>query len=136
MESEIILEKSVEFTGTNGGTITMLGTADDLMKVGIEDGYAVYDDFGVNPSADMTLNVSGEYVVTGSVEHTTGDPVMTFSLTSREPNGTADIRLIGLQPEGWYRLRLGGQLAKTAGGRAHGQASVDGELIFIGVNIP
>lgn len=131
----ITLGNGVVFETSNGGSLQMLGIA-DLSEFGFEDGAAYYDDVRFNPYADMTLNVADDHTVTAAVQHTTGDPVVTFGLTSREPNGTTDVRVEGLKPEAWYRLEFDGVLAATDSGRAHDQASSDGVLEFSGVVVP
>lgn len=130
------LGPNVTFACSNGGTVTMIDTAHHLTEFGLDDGWAVYDDLYVNPTVPTTLNISDSYDVEATVTHLTGDPVIRFRLISRQPNGTADIKLTGLKPNGWYRLQFDGVLAKTASGRAHDQASSDGVLTFTDVHLP
>lgn len=130
------LDSLVTFEADTGRTVTMINAASRLKQFGIDDGWAFYDDLYIRPYVDMTLDISESYDVTATVQHVTGDPVMTFNLTSREPNGTADIKLTGLKPGGWYRLRFNNRLARTANGRAHGQATDDGVVEFPEVNVP
>jgi hypothetical protein len=130
------VENAVTFTTSNGGEVRMVGTGRGLDEVGWAGGYAYYDDLYVDPSVPVTLDISEEYDTTATVQHITGDPVVRFRLISRQTNGTADIKLTGLQPDGWYRLQFNGVLAKTASGRAHGHASDGGELVFTNVELP
>lgn len=132
----ISLGAGIRFDCSNGGTVQMIGTAADLHEVGLIDGWAFYDDFYLNPYVDMTLDVSGSYGVSGMVEHLTGDSIMSFNLSSREPNGRADVRIEGLKPEGWYRLQFYGSLVQTAGGQSHGQTTDSGIIEFMEVSIP
>lgn len=130
------LGSGVEFETIGGGTITMIGRADHLRKTGVtSNGWAFYDDLYLNVHNDFSLNISDRQTA-GMLRHITGDVIIQFHLTSRVPNGTADIEVRGLAPEEWYRLEFNTVLAKTDGGRAHGQASVNGELVFYGVHIP
>ena len=114
----------------------MIGNADDLNVFGIESGYAFYNDLYFNPYNDMTLDVSGGYETLGSLKHITGDPIMTFNLSSREPNGKCDIRAEGLKSEEWYRLQFGGNLVETPGGMSHGETGEDGVIEFTEASIP
>lgn len=130
------LESGVVFETGSGGTLLMLGDAHQLSEFGVNDGFAFYEDFFIDAAVDMTLDISEGYDVTGSLQHVTGDPVMTFALISTAPNGTADIRFTGLKSEAWYRLQFDGVLAQCDGGRAHGQSSSDGIIQFNSVVIP
>lgn len=127
---------TVSFDTASGGTVHMLSTA-EVERIGIENGFAQYDDLGVDAHVDTSLDIGrDDSDVTGSVKHVAGDTVFEFHIVSQQPNGRADLRLHGLQPEAWFRLEFNGVLAATAAGRAHGQASLDGVLQFNGVKLP
>lgn len=130
------LGSGVDFVCSNGGTVTMVGTARRLFAFGIDNGYAYYDDLYVNAHDDVTLNVGTGYDVRGTVEHAAGETIMAFNLTSRTPGGRADIRLVGLSPHEWYRLRFDGIIAKTPAGTAHATADANGVLEFAETEIP
>lgn len=132
----VVLDGGVTFTTSNGGEVRMIDEALGLDEVGWKNGYAYYDNLFIDPAVPITLDISSEYDVEATVKHVTGDPVMSFGVTSRQSNGTADIKLTGLKPDGWYRLQFNGVLAKTASGRAHDKASSDGVLKFAGVELP
>lgn len=131
------LEAPIDFEASNGGVVTVYRDSEELERFGVENGWAVWNDLHINPSVDMTLDISEDYDTTAKIEHLTGDAVLTFSLTSRQPNGLADIRIEGLKPRAWYRLRFDNLLAETdSGGVAHGQTTDDGILQFNNVVIP
>lgn len=129
------LSTGVTFETSNGGSLLILTPA-ALSEFGIEDGAAFFDDVHLNPTVPMTTKVGDDYDVEATVQHVTGDEAVTFGLTSRQPNGTTDVQITGLKPEGWYRLRFDGVLAETGAGRAHGQANTRGILQFNGVHVP
>lgn len=114
----------------------MVGDATDLNEFGIENGWAYYNDFYINAYSDMTFDISESYNVTGTVRHLTGDSIMSFSLSSRSPNGTADVRIEGLSGEAWYRLQFSGSLANTPSGQSHGETTKNGVIQFMEVSIP
>lgn len=130
------LGANVRFDCANGGCVTMVGNATGLSEVGVTDGWAYWDDLHVNAQADLTLDVSGTHFVKARVETRQGATVMLFGITSREPNGRADIRVTGLQPETWYRIQFDGALAACDGGRTHAATGTVGELQFNNVVIP
>ncbi|AGC34301.1 hypothetical protein HCTV-15_gp32 [Haloarcula virus HCTV-15] len=130
------LGANVEFECSNGGSIRMVGNATDLGEIGTDEGWAFYDDLYINTNTALTLDLSGVNFVQALLETRDGATVMMFGIQSREPNGTADIRLTGLLPETWYRLQFDGALAETASGRSHGQSTPSGELQFNEVSIP
>jgi hypothetical protein len=132
----IELGSGVEVQTSNGGSVTMYGTAEDLTHIGFEDGYAFWNDVYVDPSVPMFANISDHYNVSATLKHVTGDPIVHFSIISQQPNGTADFRFTGLQPDAWYRLQFNGVLASTAGGKAHGNSGSDGIIEFPGVEVP
>jgi hypothetical protein len=138
MTDKASLGRDVEFECSNGGVITVLSEDGevDLSRFGSNDTFAYYDDLHLNAYNDMTINLDEPYDVQGSVKHVTGDAVMRFNLSSLEPNGTVDVKLSGLSPENWYRLRFGGNLAACEGGRAHGKTNEEGLLTFNKVEIP
>lgn len=128
----------VEFECSNGGILEIRGDdgGTDLDRFGADGTFAYYDDLHIDAHHDMTVNLDGEYHSQGSVQHVTGDAVMWFRLISNQPNGKADFKLTGLQPNAWYRLHFAGVLAKCDGGRAHGKTNDFGRLDFTGVIIP
>jgi hypothetical protein len=129
----------VTFQCSNGGVINVISEFDDSQlenRTGADGEFAYYDDLHLNAYNDMVVNVDGDYHVEGSVKHVTGDAVMRFNLSSLEPNGKVDVKLSGLSPESWYRLRFGGNLAACEGGRAHGKTNEEGLLTFNKVEIP
>lgn len=130
------LGRQVEFETSNGGKLLMVGIADSLIRTGItEDGWAFYDDLHINPHNEAILNVSDRHT-SGTLRHITGDVIIQFNLSSRVVNGKTDVYVEDLAPYEWYRLEFDTVLAKTDSGRAHGQASKNGELIFTNVHIP
>lgn len=136
MTGFVELGQGATFSCENGGTITMIGTADSLGEFGLSSsGWAFYDDLYFNPYNDVTITLENHRTQT-TLKHVSGDVVASFGMTSRVPNGKADIEVRGLAPNEWYRFEFGRVLAKTDGGRAHAQASRNGELIFSGVFIP
>jgi len=136
--SQATVSDFVEFECSNGGTIKIIGDdgETDLARFGSDGEFAYYDDLHIDAHNDMTVDVDGDYHVGGSVQHVTGDPVMRFNLISNEPEGKADFKITGLQPDAWYRLHFSGVLAKCNGGRAHGKTNDFGRLDFTGVIIP
>jgi hypothetical protein len=139
MDDEFIhVGDNVEYECGNGGVITIIGVdgETDLNRTGDDDSYAYYDDLHIDAHNDMVVNVDEDYHVEGSVKHVTGDAVMRFQLSSREPNGEVDVKLTGLSQNAWYRLRFNGVLASCDGGRAHGKTNEQGILRFNGVKIP
>lgn len=130
------LGSGVQFECGNGGTITLLNESKPLSDLGMADGWAYYDDLYIDATANLTLDISGDADVTGTIDYINGHTVVKFGLTSREPNGTADIRVENLKPNSWYRLEFDGRPAKLAHGHAHGKTSQSGTLQFNGAYIP
>lgn len=131
------LSGPVVFETASGGSLRVIDRGDDFTTFGLTaDGFAFWDDLAIDATVPMTLQVGDSYDAQAKVTHLTGDPVLRFDLTSRQPNGVADVRLTGLKPEAWYRLQFDGALAKTATGRAHGQTDATGVITFTGVTIP
>lgn len=125
------------FECSNGGVIKAIGEDhSELERFGDDGVFAYFDDLHLDAYNDMVVDVRDDYHVSGSVRHVTGDEVMRFHLSSMEPNGKVDMKLSGLQPDAWYRVRFNGSLAKCAGGRAHGQTNEHGILDFNEVVIP
>lgn len=135
---EATVSNNTKFECSNGGVITILSITEetDLSRFGVDGSFAYYDDLHLDAHNDMVVNVGGEYHVKGTVQHVTGDAIMRFNLSSREPNGKVDVKLSGLQDGSWYRLRFGGVLAACDGGRAHGRTNEEGKLTFNKVEIP
>lgn len=137
MTEFIDLSGPVQFDTTNGGSVTVISSGGKLDEVGVAtDGFAFWNDLYVNSDVPASIQVGDGYDTRATVEHLTGDPVLTFNLVSQQPNGTADIRVEGLKPEAWYRLQFNGELAKTAAGRAHGPTGQNGAIQWNGVRIP
>lgn len=133
----IDLSGPVQFDCTNGGSVTVISSGGKLDEVGVSaDGFAFWNDLYVNAAVPASIQVGDAYDTHATVQHVTGDPVLTFNLVSQQPNGTADIRVEGLKPEAWYRLQFNGELAKTTAGRAHSPTGADGTIQWNGVNIP
>ena len=129
----------ITFECGNGGVIKTIGVGGDTeveSRFGIDGEYSYFDDLHLNAYNDMVVNVDEDYHVEGTVQHLTGDAVMKFKLSSLEPNGKTDVRLTGLKPDSWYRLRFDGRLAACEGGRAHGKTNTHGLLTFKKVEIP
>lgn len=125
---------NVTYSCADGGTLTTLGEAGDLLNTGIQGGWAYYDDIYVNTPNDMTMNVSN-HTTRAVLSSVVGEMVLSFYLSSSVPNGKADIRFENLLEGEYYRLVFDGEIAQTAGGRAHGMTTPDGELLFTGVEI-
>jgi hypothetical protein len=139
MTHNLEISSGLSFLCGNGGVIKTIsedGNTELQAQTGADDEFAYYDDLHLNAYNDMVVNVDGDYHVEGSVKHVTGDSVMHFNLSSLEPNGKVDVKLSGLSPESWYRLRFGGNLAACEGGRAHGKTNEEGLLTFNKVEIP
>jgi hypothetical protein len=136
--STAFLSDGTTFECSNGGVITVQddGVMTELERFGDDGEFAYYDDLHLDSYNDLFIDVSADYNVKGTVKHLTGDQIMTFQLSSREPNGKVDVKLTGLQENAWYRLRLGGALAACEGGRATGKTNERGILHFIKVEIP
>jgi len=130
------LGANVAFDCSNGGTVTMVGKATSLTRVGVEDGWSYYDDLYLNATADLSLDISGSHFVESSVTTRSGATVLLFGIKSRQPNGTADIGVTGLVPGEWYRLQFDGEIAQSGGGQAHARATPAGELQFNNAVIP
>ena len=127
------------FKCSNGGIIKAVGFRGGTSvesRFGTDGEFSYFDDLHLNPYNDMVVNVDEDYHVEGTVQHLTGDAVMKFKLSSLEPNGQTDVRLTGLKPDSWYRLRFDGRLAACEGGRAHGKTNDHGLLTFKKVEIP
>lgn len=136
MSKYISIGSAINYSCTNGGTITIYVPFDTASHTGIStSGAAYYDDLHINAYDDMTLNLA-DHNPKASVQHLTGDVIVNFDLTSRVPNGRADIEVKNLKPDSWYRLTFDGVLASTDGGFAHGKSGPSGELVFAGVRIP
>lgn len=137
MTDHVVVGDDVEFECSNGGVLKIIGDEEkiELSRFGA-DGFAYYDDLHLDAYNDMMVDVRGDYHIEGSIEHVTGDSIMTFGLSSLEPNGKVDVKLTGLHPDAWYRLHFGGVLAACEGGRAHGATNKRGELTFNKVEIP
>ena len=123
----------------NGGVIKTIGVEGSTSlksRFGTDEEFSYFDDLHLNAYNDMAVNVDEDYHVEATVKHLTGDAVMKFKITSLEPNGETDVRLTGLKPNAWYRLRFDGQLAACEAGRAHGQTNEHGLLTFKKVEIP
>jgi hypothetical protein len=130
---------NVTFECSNGGVLTIVGEdyQTDLQRFGVDGTFAYYDDLHIDAYNDMKVEVGGDdNHVTGTVQHVTGDAVMSFRIESREPNGEIDVKLSSLKPGSWYRLRFNGSLAACNGGRAHGRTNQHGVLHFNGVKVP
>jgi hypothetical protein len=138
MNNEVTVTDEVEFECSNGGKITIISNDGEtnLSRLGADGKFAYYEDLHLDAYSDMMINLDDPYHVEGSVKHVTGDAVMKFNLSSLEPNGKVDVKLSGLSPENWYRLRFGGNLAACEGGRAHGKTNEEGLLTFNKVEIP
>jgi len=134
----VSVRDNVEFECSNGGILRIVGgsKATDLSKVGVDGSFAYYDDLQIDSYNDLLIDVDEGYHVEGSVKHLTGDEVMSFKLSSLEPDSKADFKLTNLRPNSWYRLRFDGILAKCSGGRAHGRTNEHGILTFNEVVIP
>lgn len=127
---------NIDYECSNGGIITIYVPSDVDVQTGMTaDGYAYYDDLYINAHDDMTLNLA-HHNVSASVQHLTGEKIIEFDITSRVPNGRADIMAKNLKPDAWYRLTFESVLATTDGGFAHGNAGANGEIGWIGVRIP
>lgn len=114
----------------------MIDDANLSRSYGIESGWVFYDDLHIDPYVDMTLDLSDSRNVTASVQHITGDSIMSFGITSRAPNGKCDFRVDGLKPDSYYRLQFDGALTECAGGFTHAKTTPDGQLRFNEVVIP
>lgn len=132
----IHLPNGFKFRCGNGGNVRMVDDS-DLEVFGVEDGWARWnDDFYLNAYSNLTLRVMGKYDITATIVHQTGDPVLSFNLTSLQPSGKTDVKVKNLKPDASYRLLFDGVLAESSTGRAHGKTNLDGTLQFNEVVIP